>query len=211
MTRHTRATTVVSHPARFSTALVSDRLSRIQDSWTASSASPVDPSIPKATARSCGRCLSNRSVSQSSSLIGHVPPRRSVIPLRLRRAGVTPTEAKEGTVTTGMRTVIHPVKDLAHSKALFGELLGVTSSMDEPYYVGFMVGDQEVSLDPNGHAKGMTGPLGYWHVDDIESTFERLLAGGSEPDQAISDVGGGKLTASVKDGDGNVIGLIQST
>ena len=61
---------------------------------------------------------------------------------------MTPTEAKEGTVTTGMRTVIHPVKDLAHSKALFGELLGVTSSMDEPYYVGFNVEGPDVGLDP---------------------------------------------------------------
>jgi hypothetical protein len=45
MFRHTRATTVVSQPARFSTSLVSVRLSRIQASWTASSASLSEPSI----------------------------------------------------------------------------------------------------------------------------------------------------------------------
>jgi hypothetical protein len=43
--RHTRATTVVSHPPRFSTALVSERLRRSQDSCTASSASLSEPSI----------------------------------------------------------------------------------------------------------------------------------------------------------------------
>jgi hypothetical protein len=38
MSRHTRATTVVSQARRFSTALTSVRPSRIQLSWTASSA-----------------------------------------------------------------------------------------------------------------------------------------------------------------------------
>jgi hypothetical protein len=45
MFRHTRPTTVVSHPPRLSTALVSERLSRSQASWTASSASLDEPSI----------------------------------------------------------------------------------------------------------------------------------------------------------------------
>jgi len=45
MSRHTRATTVVSQPPRFSTPLVSERLSRSQASWTASSASLSEPSI----------------------------------------------------------------------------------------------------------------------------------------------------------------------
>ena len=43
MFRHTRATTVVNHPARFSTLPVSARLRRSQASWTASSASLSDP------------------------------------------------------------------------------------------------------------------------------------------------------------------------
>jgi hypothetical protein len=45
MSRETRATTVVSQPPRFSTPLVSERLNRSQASWTASSASPSEPSI----------------------------------------------------------------------------------------------------------------------------------------------------------------------
>jgi len=44
-------TTVVSQARRFSTALTSVRPSRIQLSWTASSASLADPSIRYATAR----------------------------------------------------------------------------------------------------------------------------------------------------------------
>ena len=56
----------------------------------------------------------------------------------------------------------------------------------------------------------MTGPVGYWHVDDIEEGLKLLLDAGAEALQAITDVGGGKLIASVNDADGNVIGLIQS-
>ena len=48
--------------------------------------------------------------------------------------------------------------------------------MDEAYYVGFSIEGQEVGLDPHGHSQGMTGPVGYWHVDDIYERLERLLA-----------------------------------
>jgi predicted enzyme related to lactoylglutathione lyase len=56
----------------------------------------------------------------------------------------------------------------------------------------------------------MTGPVGYWHVDDIEKNLQLLLDAGAQVQQEVKDVGGGKLLASVKDADSNVIGLIQS-
>ena len=111
----------------------------------------------------------------------------------------------------GMRTIIYPVKDIARAKTLYSKLLGTEPSLDEAYYVGYRVGDQDMGLDPNGHSQGMTGPVSYWHVDDIKETLEQLLDAGAEAQQAIRDVGGGKLIASVKDADGNTIGLIQST
>lgn len=113
-------------------------------------------------------------------------------------------------MTSGMRRVIYPVKDLAQAKKLYGKLLGIEPYADEAYYVGFRVGDQEVGLDPNGHSQGMAGPVGYWHVDDINGSLELLLGAGAEEQQAVKDVGGGKLIASVKDADGNVTGLVQS-
>jgi predicted enzyme related to lactoylglutathione lyase len=113
-------------------------------------------------------------------------------------------------MTAGMRTVIYPVKDLAQAKTLYGKLLGVAPYADEAYYVGFRVGDQELGLDPNGHSQGMTGPVGYWYVDDIKERLELLLDAGAEAQQAIRDVGGGKLIATVRDADGNITGLMQS-
>ena len=56
----------------------------------------------------------------------------------------------------GARTIIYPVKDIARAKELFHSLLGVEPYADQPYYVGFRVGDQEIGLDPNGHRWGMT-------------------------------------------------------
>lgn len=109
-----------------------------------------------------------------------------------------------------LRTVVYPVKDLGQARTVYTALLGVDPYVDEPYYVGFRAGDQEVGLDPNGHNTGMTGPIGYWHVDDIEKSLQLLLDAGAEVQQAVRDVGYGKLTASFRDADGNVTGLIQS-
>ncbi len=110
----------------------------------------------------------------------------------------------------GIRTIIYPVKDIAQAKTLYTKLLGIEPYVDEAYYVGFKVGDQEIGLDPNGHSHGMTGPVGYWEVDDIKASLQLLLDAGAQAQQEAKDVGGGKLIASVKDADGNVIGLIQS-
>jgi len=110
----------------------------------------------------------------------------------------------------GFSVVIYPVSDLAQAKALYRTLLGVEPYVDEAYYVGFRVGDQEIGLDPHGHRKGMTGPVGYWQVNDIQTSLRQLLEGGAQVQQAVQDVGGGKLIAWVKDADGNITGLVQS-
>ena len=51
----------------------------------------------------------------------------------------------------GIRTVVYPVKDIAKAKVFFRELLGLEPYADEPYYVGFKVGNQDIGLYPNGH------------------------------------------------------------
>jgi predicted enzyme related to lactoylglutathione lyase len=112
-------------------------------------------------------------------------------------------------MASSIRTVIYPVSDLARAKAVFGAILGEAPVMDEPYYVQFNAEGQEIGLDPNGASKGMTGPVPYWHVSDIRATVKQLIAAGAQEQQGVQDVGGGRLTASVTDPDGIVIGLIQ--
>ncbi len=111
-------------------------------------------------------------------------------------------------MTEGAQTIIYPVKDLASAKAVFIELLG-KPYMDEVYYVGWQVAGQDIGLDPNGHAKGMTGPVPYWNVADIHSSLKALVEAGAETVQEVKDVGAGKLVASVREANGNPIGLIQ--
>ncbi|MFF5439108.1 VOC family protein [Streptomyces achromogenes] len=112
-------------------------------------------------------------------------------------------------MAAGLQTIIYPVKDLDRAKAVFGALLGVEPYADEPYYVGYKAAGQDVGLDPSGHAKGMTGPVPYWHVTDLRERLAALLAAGAELLQDAQDVGGGRLIAFVKDPDGNHVGLLQ--
>jgi predicted enzyme related to lactoylglutathione lyase len=109
----------------------------------------------------------------------------------------------------GIKTVLYPVKDIAQAKALYSKLLGKEPFVDQPYYAAFMVGDQQIGLVPNGFDTGMTGPVGFYHVDDIKQTVQTLIDAGGQIQQDVKDVGGGKLSATVKDVDGNAIGLIQ--
>jgi predicted enzyme related to lactoylglutathione lyase len=106
----------------------------------------------------------------------------------------------------GVRTIIYPVKDMARAKTLFRTLLGVEPYADAPYYVGFKVGDQDIGLVPNSPEDGMTA---FYHVDDIKKNLQLLTDSGAKVLREIKDVGGGRLVASVRDADGNIIGLVQ--
>ena len=47
-------------------------------------------------------------------------------------------------------------------------------------------------------------------VGEGSERLKLLRASGEEVQQIVREIGGGKLIASAKDGDGNIIGLIQS-
>jgi catechol 2,3-dioxygenase-like lactoylglutathione lyase family enzyme len=109
----------------------------------------------------------------------------------------------------GINTILIPVKDLAASRELYRTLLGIEPHADAPYYVGFNIDGQEIGLNPSGHADGMTGPVGFVDVPDLAAAAAALMALGATMDQAAKDVGGGMLVASLRDADGNPIGLRQ--
>ena len=111
--------------------------------------------------------------------------------------------------TQGIKTVLHPVSDLAAAKAVYTALLGVQPQTDGPYYVGFEAEGQHIGLVPGGGAQGMTSPVAYWHVPDIEAKLAEVIAAGATLREAAHDVGAGRLVATFTDPDGNVLGLIQ--
>jgi predicted enzyme related to lactoylglutathione lyase len=114
-----------------------------------------------------------------------------------------------GSSTEGIKTVLHPVSDLAASKAMYTALLGVPPQTDGSYYVGFEAAGQQIGLVPGGGPQGMTSPVAFWHVTDIEAKLAEVTAAGATVKEAAHDVGGGRLVATITDPDGNVLGLIQ--
>ena len=105
----------------------------------------------------------------------------------------------------GIKTIIYSAADITRAKALYPKLLGVEPSVENAYYVGFKIGDQDIGLTPNGQS----GPVAFWHVSDIKNSFQLVLDAGGQTQQAVRDVGGGKLVATAKDAEGNLIGFIQ--
>jgi predicted enzyme related to lactoylglutathione lyase len=142
--------------------------------------------------------------SRSAGLRG--APSLTVIDITIHStSGVTMT----GSSTQGIKTVLHPVSDLATAKAVYTALLGVPPQTDGSYYVGFEAEGQHIGLVPGGGPQGMTSPVAYWHVPDIEAKLAEVTDAGATVKEPAHDVGGGRLVATVTDPDGNVLGLIQ--
>jgi predicted enzyme related to lactoylglutathione lyase len=114
-----------------------------------------------------------------------------------------------GSSTQGIKTVLAPVSDLATAKPVYAALLGGPPETDSSYYVGFESAGQHIGLLPGGGPQGMTSPVPYWHVSDIEAKLAEVTAAGATLKEPARDVGGGRLVASVTDPDGNVLGLIE--
>jgi len=89
-----------------------------------------------------------------------------------------------------IKLIVYPVKDLEEAKTLYDKFLGVEPYADSPYYVGYKLGDLDVT--------------------DIKGYLQTLLDAGATMHQDVKDVGQGLLIAQVKDANGNVLGLRQS-
>jgi len=106
----------------------------------------------------------------------------------------------------GIKIILYPVKDINQSKAVFQKFLGLDPYSDQPYYVGFKINNQDVGLVPNNPEGALAA---FYQVDDIKNSLQILLDGGAAIIQDIKNVGGSRLIASVKDSNGNIIGLVQ--
>jgi len=111
--------------------------------------------------------------------------------------------------TEGIKIVLHPVTDLEAAKAVYTALLGLAPQADSSYYVGYDAGGQHIGLVPGGGQQGMTSPVAYWQVPDIEAKLAEVTAAGATLKDAVRDVGNGRLVATFTDADGNTLGLVQ--
>ena len=80
---------------------------------------------------------------------------------------------------------------------------------DSHSYVGFDVAGRHIGLALGGGPHGMTSPVAFWHVSDIEAKLAEVTAAAATVTEPVRDVGGGRLVATVSDPDGNLLGLLQ--
>jgi predicted enzyme related to lactoylglutathione lyase len=119
----------------------------------------------------------------------------------------------------GLTTITYSADDVAAAADWYARVLDV-----EPYfrkefngalaYVEFRIGDYSHELGlldrryigPTPERQG--GTVAYWAVDDVQSSYDRLLELGATPNQPVTEQGPGFVTASVTDPFGNVLGVM---
>jgi predicted enzyme related to lactoylglutathione lyase len=116
--------------------------------------------------------------------------------------------AKPCPLFLGLRTVVYNAPNLTASKNWFSKALDQDPYFDEPYYVGYNIGGYELGLDPDQTGSGH-GTV-YWGVSDIELAVERLITAGAEIVDGIREVGGGIRLATVREPQGNILGVIEN-
>ena len=108
----------------------------------------------------------------------------------------------------GLRTVIYPAPDLASATSWWTGFLGFGPYFEEPFYVGFEVAGYELGLLPT--ADPADGALTYWGVDDVAGAVAAAVATGATGHAAVSEVGDGIVTATVRLPSGVVVGFIRN-
>lgn len=112
----------------------------------------------------------------------------------------------------GLRTTIYKVGDIQKATEWYTKAFEIKPYFNGPYYVGFNIAGYELGLQPeeNEHAGKGENVVAYWGVKDIQETYDRLIGLGAMMHEKPQDVGGGIMTATLKDPFGNVIGLIDN-
>jgi len=121
----------------------------------------------------------------------------------------------------GMATINYWADDMEAAVSWYSEVLGIspyfkrTGPSGELAYAEFRVGDYQHELGlisrryaPSQAVPGPGGAIMYWHVDDVEATFTKLLEMGAKQYEPITPRGEGFVTASVTDPFGNVLGIM---
>lgn len=106
----------------------------------------------------------------------------------------------------GIRSVIYPVDDVETSKKWWTKALGIDPYFDEPFYTGYNIGGFELGLFPAGIQEN--GPVTYWGVDDIESSFRHFTQNDAVVVRGIEEVGAGIKVAILRSATSEIFGLI---
>ncbi len=147
----------------------------------------------------------------SSSAVADVPVQPIVSEPVVSESVVVEPVAVPATPTVeinSLRSVIYPSTNLEADKDFWIQLTGKQPYFNQPYYTGFKLGDCELGLDPNAAKDGITYPVAYWKVNNLEAAITQSKAVGAEVIAEPHDVGEGVMMARLKDKSGNIFGLI---
>jgi catechol 2,3-dioxygenase-like lactoylglutathione lyase family enzyme len=132
----------------------------------------------------------------------------------------------------GLTTVSFFADDITAARDWYTKLLGIQPYFTReiqgtPAYVEFRIGDYQHELgiidrrfaaharqgnpgDPDdpGDPDAPGGAVIYWHVDDVQASFQRLLSMGATEHEQPVERGPGFVTASVVDPFGNLLGVM---
>jgi predicted enzyme related to lactoylglutathione lyase len=120
----------------------------------------------------------------------------------------------------GLSTVSFFADDVTAARAWYAELLGiepyfVRPAQGTPAYVEFRIGDHQHELGiidsrfaPHGRPATAAGAVVYWHVDDLQGGYGRLISMGATAYEEPVERGPGFVTASVVDPFGNILGVM---
>jgi predicted enzyme related to lactoylglutathione lyase len=120
----------------------------------------------------------------------------------------------------GLTTVTYPAGEVAAAVDWYTGLLGAGPYFSRPVegrlaYAEFRIGDYQHELGildcrfaAPGRSDKVGGAIVYWHVDDVQASFGRLLALGATAHEEPIERGPGFVTASVIDPFGNLLGVM---
>ena len=120
----------------------------------------------------------------------------------------------------GLSTVSFFADDVTAAQHWYTEFLGVEPyfarpAEGPPAYVEFRLGDYQHELGiidrrfaVGGRSDRAGGAVIYWHVADVQATFDRLVSLGATVHEEPVERGPGFVTASVIDPFGNVLGVM---
>ena len=108
-------------------------------------------------------------------------------------------------------SIVYTVNDLNAATLVHTAILGTGPHTQQPYYVGFRVGEVDIALVPHDPSGGAVVPVAFVHVVDLEAAVAEAQAAGATVAEEPHDVGGGTRLAKLHDGAGNIVGLITRT
>lgn len=117
----------------------------------------------------------------------------------------------------GVSTITFYAADHEAAQKWYTEFLGMEPYFHRPGYVEFRLGDYQHELGiidseyaPPGGKNAASGAIVYWHVNELQATFDKLIGMGAKVYEPVIERGHGFVTASVLDPFGNILGIMSN-